>query len=86
MKMSKALSGVSLLVALSAFGLAGVLSLRVQVEPLYAVLRSIGAFLGVLVVTRWFISVLDSLPTDHRPNRSPNHGDNNNPHMSGLNR
>jgi hypothetical protein len=56
-----------LFVALSAFGLTGALSLRAQVEPLYAVLRSAGAFIAVLVVTRWSAGILDSLPAGGGP-------------------
>jgi hypothetical protein len=86
MNMSKTLAGAGLLVALSAFGLTGALSLRAQVEPLYAVLRSIGAFLGVLLVTRWSAGVLDSLPTDQRPSRPPGRGDSDGPQTTGKNR
>lgn len=58
---SKALSGASLVVALAAFALTGALSLRAQVEPLYAVLRGIGAFTGVLCLARWSAAALDSI-------------------------
>jgi len=76
MNMSKALSGAGLLVALSAFGLTGALSLRAQVEPLYAVLRSVGAFVGVLFVARWSAGILDSLPSaGGRPQQPEGGGD-----------
>ncbi len=61
MRLSKVLSGASLAVALVAFGLAGALSLRSHVEPFYAVLRSVGAFGGVLFLARWSASALESV-------------------------
>ena len=61
MQLSKALSRASLAVGLAAFGLTGALSLRAQVEPFFAVLRSIGAFAGVLCLARWSAAALDYL-------------------------
>jgi hypothetical protein len=68
---SKALSGASL-VALAAFALTGALSLRAQVEPLYAVLRGIGAFAAILCVARWTASILDLVGPDDAPNSPSN--------------
>ena len=61
MKVSTALSGLSLGLAIGACGLAGALSLRSGVEPLYAVVRGIAAFGVVLCAARWSAGVLDSL-------------------------
>ena len=61
MSLGSLLSRASLLVALAAFGVTGALSLRARVEPLYLVLRSIAAFLGVLWLARCGAGVLDSL-------------------------
>lgn len=60
-KASTVLSGVSLGIAISACGLAGALSLRAGVEPLYAVIRGIAAFGAVLFAARWSAGVLDCL-------------------------
>jgi len=60
-KASTILSGFSLGVAIGACGLAGALSLRAGVEPLYAVIRGIAAFGAVLCAARWSAGVLDSL-------------------------
>jgi len=49
---------VALGVGLGAFGLTGALSLRAGVEPLYAVVRSIAAFLAVVWLARWSAAVL----------------------------
>jgi len=59
--LSNVVSGVALAAALIAFAVTVVLSLRAQVEPLYAVLRSIGAFLGVLWAARWGARVVEAL-------------------------
>jgi len=69
MPLSRVLSGASLAVGITAFALTGALSLRAHVEPLFAVLRSVGAFAGVLCVTRWSAAALDSLepPDDRSP-------------------
>jgi hypothetical protein len=67
MDASKALSGISLAVALIAFGLTGALAIRARVEPLYAVLRSIVAFVGVLCLARWSTSVVESLGSPRPP-------------------
>jgi len=68
MQLSRVLSGASLAVGLIAFALTGALSLRAQVEPLFAVLRSVGAFAAVLCLTRWSATALDSLePPDDPP-------------------
>jgi len=69
---SKALSGASLVVALAAFALTGALSLRAQVEPLYAVLRGVGAFAGILCAARWSASILDLVGPDDAPNSPAN--------------
>ena len=61
MPLSRCLSGVILTVAMGALGLTGALSLRAEVEPLYAVLRGILAFMAVLAVGRWSATALDSL-------------------------
>ena len=61
MKVSTALSGLSLGLAIGACGLAGALSLRSGVEPLYAVVRGIAAFGAVLCAARWSAGLLDSL-------------------------
>jgi len=61
MSMSSAVSIASVVAALTAFAVTGALSLRAQVEPLYAVLRSIGAFLGVLWAARWGARVVEAL-------------------------
>ncbi len=61
MDATKALSGLSLAVALAAFGVTGALALRAQVEPFYAVLRSMAAFIGVLCLARWSASAVDAL-------------------------
>ncbi|HUU55665.1 MAG TPA: hypothetical protein VMY87_12165 [Armatimonadota bacterium] len=73
MHFSRALSGASLVVALTAFGLTGALSFRAHVEPFYAVLRSIGAFAAVLCLARWSASALESLeaPSDLPPPAEP---------------
>lgn len=72
MQLSRVLAGVSLAVGLAAFALTGALSLRAHVEPFFAVLRSVGAFAGVLCLTRWSAAALDSLePSD---DRSPSAG------------
>ncbi len=47
--------------ALAAFALAGGLSLAAGVEPLYAVVRGIAAFLGVLIVCRWLAGLCQVL-------------------------
>ena len=68
MPLSRVLSGASLAVGIAAFALTGALSLRAHVEPFYAVLRSIGAFAGVLCLTRWSAAALESLDApDDRP-------------------
>ena len=61
MKVSTVLSGFSLGLAIAACGLAGALSLRSGVEPLYAVVRGIAAFGVVLCAARWSAGLLDSL-------------------------
>lgn len=61
MRATSLMSNAALFVALAAFVVTGSLSLRAQVEPLYAVLRSIGAFAGVLCLARWSAGALDAL-------------------------
>lgn len=61
MKASTVLSGFSLGIAIGACGLAGALSLRAGVEPLYAVVRGIAAFGAVLFAARWSAGLLDSV-------------------------
>lgn len=51
----------SVFAGLAAFALTGALSVRAQVEPLYVVLRSIAAFLGVMWLARWGGGVLEVL-------------------------
>jgi hypothetical protein len=51
----------SVFAGLAAFVLAGALSVRAQVEPLYVVLRSIGAFLGVMWLARMAGSAMGAL-------------------------
>jgi len=60
-KASTVLSGFSLGIAIGACGLAGALSLRAGVEPLYAVVRGIAAFGAVLFAARWSAGLLDSV-------------------------
>lgn len=68
MRLSSALSGAALLAAIVAFAVTGALSLRAQVEPFYAVVRGIVAFLGVLWLARWSASALDALgPVRDKP-------------------
>jgi hypothetical protein len=70
MRLSSLLPSLSLGVAVAAFGLAGGLSLRAGVEPLYSVVRGMIAFGAVLLVARWSAAVLDSLspaPTEEEP-------------------
>jgi len=59
--LSNVVSGAALAAALIAFAVTVVLSLRAQVEPLWAMVRAIGAFLGVLWMARWSVGVLDAL-------------------------
>ena len=59
--MSDIVARAALGVALGAFGVTGALSLRAQVEPLYAVVRGIVAFVGVLWAARWSANALDAL-------------------------
>ena len=61
MKISDLVSGVSLAVGVTAFGLTGALSLRAGVEPLYAVARGIAAFVAVIWVARAAANALDAL-------------------------
>jgi len=77
MQLSKVLSGASLAVGLAAFALTGAFSLRAQVEPFFAVLRSIGAFAGVLCLARWSAALLDYLdiPSDRPPSAAELPGD-----------
>jgi len=51
----------SVFAGLAAFALAGALSMRAQVEPLYVVLRSIAAFLGVMWLARWSGGVVEAV-------------------------
>ena len=67
MNASKILSGLSLFVALTAFGLTGALAIRARVEPFYAVLRSIVAFIGVLCLARWSAGVVEALGPPSAP-------------------
>ncbi len=55
------LEEISRRAALGAFALAGGLSLLAGVEPLYAVMRGIGAFLAVLLVCRWLTGLCEVL-------------------------
>ena len=66
MQVSEVLSRVALGVATGAFGLAGALSLRAEVEPLYAVVRGIIAFAAVLWLARFSAGLLDALGTAGR--------------------
>jgi len=61
MKLSSVVSGVTLGVSVGAFGLTGALSLRAGVEPLYAVVRGILVFLGVVWLARLAANALDLL-------------------------
>jgi hypothetical protein len=74
MDASKGLAGLSLAVALTAFGMTGMLAIRARVEPLYAVLRSIVAFVGVLCLARWSTSVVESLGSGRPPSRPDRDG------------
>ena len=75
MNASSAFSGLSLVVALIAFGLTGALAIRARVEPFYAVLRSIVAFVGVLCLARWSASVVETLgPANPPPDRNDHSG------------
>jgi hypothetical protein len=58
MKMSNVVSGVTLGVGVGAFGCTGALSLRAGVEPFYAVVRSIIAFMAVIWLARWTAGLL----------------------------
>lgn len=58
--MSALLTELANLVAVSAFALAGTLSLLAGVEPLYVVLRGIAAFLGTLFLCRWVVGLLEA--------------------------
>jgi len=61
MTVGTVVSGAALVVALIAFALTGALSLRARVEPLWAMVRAIVAFLAVLWIARWSAGVLDAL-------------------------
>ncbi len=61
MTLGNVVSGAALAAGLIAFAVTVVLSLRAQVEPLWAMVRAIGAFLGVLWMARWSVGVLDAL-------------------------
>jgi hypothetical protein len=61
MSLGDFIARASVFAGLAAFALAGVLSVRAQVEPLYVVLRSIGAFLGVMWLARCGGSVVEAL-------------------------
>jgi len=61
MKLSSLVSGVTLGVSVGAFGLTGALSLRAGVEPLYAVIRAIIAFVAVIWLARAAANALDLL-------------------------
>lgn len=63
MQVNEVLSRMALGVATGAFGLAGALSLRAGVEPLYAVVRGIVAFVAVLWLARFSVGLLDTLGT-----------------------
>lgn len=60
MLMDRVVPGVTLAAAVAAFGLAAGLSLRVGVEPLYAVLRGIAGFAAVLWIARLSAGALTS--------------------------
>ena len=61
MKLSNVVSGLTLAVSVGAFGLTGALSLRAGVQPLYAVIRGIAAFIAVIWLARTAASALDVL-------------------------
>jgi len=61
MSFGELIERASVFAGLAAFALAGGLSVWAQVEPLYVVLRSIAAFLGVMWLARWGGSVVDAL-------------------------
>lgn len=61
MSFGDVIARASVFAGLGAFALAGALSVWAQVEPLYVVLRSIAAFLGVMWLARWGGSVVEIL-------------------------
>jgi hypothetical protein len=64
MKFAALVSGLSLGTALAAFALTGSISVHVGVEPLYALLRGIAAFLGVLLAARCVAGIFDAMEFD----------------------